>query len=168
MWYTKYIVHQDELLNAKSFSREYINFRRRFRLPPRLWIWIVGHMRRYFPDRPLCTGKPCIPLELKVLGVLRHLARDTTCDCIAEITGYSQETHRKFMMNFLRQFVEHFHSDWLKPPEMGSEELKRSEGEYSLSNVSQLSRTVSDQWYTRLHCQRRLRPHRMVHATLEQ
>ena len=116
MWHTRYVLRKQELLLAQHDDLEYINFRKRFRLPPIVFFRICDRMRKYWPATHTASGKLCIPLELKVLGVLRHIGRDTTCDCIAEITGYSEETHRSFFHKFVRLFYQEFKAQWLTPP----------------------------------------------------
>ena len=83
---------------------------------------IVDEMYEDFPGTVLKTGKSGIPLELKILGVLRHIARDTTSDCVAESAGYSEETHRSFMRDFVRAFVKKYHGRFLTPPTLAETE----------------------------------------------
>lgn len=45
-------------------------------------------------------GKPGIPLELQIAGVLRHLARDWTSDDVSEAAGISEESHRSLISCF--------------------------------------------------------------------
>ena len=120
MWHTRYVLRKQELLLARHDDLEYINFRKRFRLPPIVFFRICDRMRKYGPATHTASGKLCIPLELKVLGVLRHIGRDTTC---AGITGYSEETHRGFFHKFVRLFDQEFKAQWLTPPAADSLEI---------------------------------------------
>jgi Na+-translocating ferredoxin:NAD+ oxidoreductase RnfE subunit len=53
-----------------------------------------------------CFGFEGVPLELQVLGVLRVLGRGTCFDGIAELTGASEESHRRFFHSFCSKFAE--------------------------------------------------------------
>lgn len=57
-----------------------------------------------------------IPIELKVLGVLRVLGRNSTFDCIAELTNSDEETHRKFFHAFNMFFVREYYNAFVSPP----------------------------------------------------
>lgn len=63
-------------------------FRRRFRLPLPAFDYLMTQARKWFPnaDRPDAAGRPSVPLELKVLGVLRILGRGVCFDDIEELT----------------------------------------------------------------------------------
>ena len=68
-------------------------FRRRFRVPFELYRQLLhlcrdGSLKKYFLCRENdAVGRPSVPLELKLLGVLRVLGRASCFDSIAELTG---------------------------------------------------------------------------------
>lgn len=66
-------------------------FRLRFRVPYSLFLKLVEWTREWYEiDETYAVGKPCVPLELKVLsGVLRILGRSTCLDGINELSGIS-------------------------------------------------------------------------------
>ena len=79
-------------------------FRKRFRVPYFLFLQLLELARELgFTDRTKsCAKIDGIPLELKVLGVLRVLGRGTCFDGIQELTGGSAEVIVYFFMSLLR------------------------------------------------------------------
>jgi hypothetical protein len=63
-----------------------------------------------------CSGTEGVPLELKVLGVLRVLGRGTCFDGIEEISRASREIHRSFFHDFTRKFVEKYYDEYVSLP----------------------------------------------------
>jgi hypothetical protein len=80
-------------------------FRSRFRVPYNCFLHILEWLKESDKfsqwTRPDCTGSPCSPIGLLLLGTLRILGRDGTSDCVAELTNVSKETHRKFFHTFV-------------------------------------------------------------------
>lgn len=64
-----------------------------------------------------CAGSPSVPLELKLLGVLRVLGRGNCFDDIAELTGTGAkgEVHRKFFHRFCKKFTRHYNDIYIRP-----------------------------------------------------
>lgn len=83
-------------------------FRRRFRLPHPVFLKLM-EMHRTAGDfeeaKPDATGRLGIPLELKILGVLRYLGRNETFDSIAEAANTSEEVHRTFLQEFAKVYA---------------------------------------------------------------
>ena len=96
-WSTSWgkLVRSVDVANPTSYAGR--TFRKRFRLPFRLYKYLVDACRqhRVFGGECSATGKPAMPVELKVLGALRTLGRATLHDDVAEISGADAETHRK-------------------------------------------------------------------------
>ena len=93
-------------------TREGKKFRLRFRVPFPLFEQLVSMAEELgFKRRPkLASGIDGVPLEIKVLGVLRILGRSTCFDGIEEITGVSAETHRTFFHQFNALFVARYYT----------------------------------------------------------
>jgi len=77
-------------------------FRRRFRMTyEQFQTTLVKVKRSYLFDRWVtgrdATGKPSSPIELMVLGAMRHLGRGLTFDDLEECTAIHEETHRQFL-----------------------------------------------------------------------
>lgn len=65
-------------------------FRRRFRVPYSIFQRLVGFATDWFPHPATdVAGRPCVPVELKVLGFLRVLGRGVCFDDIQELSGYA-------------------------------------------------------------------------------
>ena len=81
-------------------------FRLRFRLPYKDFIALVDEMKdhAFFMRRrgSYCTGVTASDLHLLTLGALHYLGRGITFDDIEEDTAISRETHRSFMVQFLK------------------------------------------------------------------
>ena len=57
-----------------------------------------------------------VPLEIKILGVLRLLGRGVCFDDIEELTFVSAETHRRFFLRFIDLFASQLYDDWIFGP----------------------------------------------------
>jgi hypothetical protein len=62
------------------------------------------------------TGRKSVPLELKILGCLRMLAKGVAFDAIAELSGMSISTMQAFYHLFWQRFVEKKRAAWIKHP----------------------------------------------------
>ena len=97
-------------------------FRLRFRVPyllfeKLLWLCSLGPLADSFKQKKCdATGRPSIPLELKLLGVLRVLGRASCFDSIAELTNSEKEAHRVFFHKFVKIFVEKLFDHYVCPP----------------------------------------------------
>jgi len=104
LWYEDYVL-SDKCKDRTSRAGKL--FRRRFRMPWETYKTLVKEMRDddWFAGKvggQTALGLPGIPLELLVLGSLRYLGRGWTFDDVAEATGVSEETHRKFFRLFCK------------------------------------------------------------------
>ena len=108
-WYFVY-VKNPPLGDAKFEAK----FRRRFRMPyaefPKLLEKVKADdsFRRWISKD--AVGKESSPIELLLLGSLRHLGRGLTFDDLEEHTAISEETHRQFFHVFIT-----FGRDFLYP-----------------------------------------------------
>ena len=101
---------KDQRLNDAS-SKEAKLFRRRFRLPYIMFRYIVSECRRYhlFPESERdmdIAGRRSIPLELKILGVLRIIGRNWCLDDVCEASIISERTMSRFFHEFCAPFLE--------------------------------------------------------------
>ena len=103
-------------------------FRRRFRVPFLLFRRIVAvyHERDLFPfkgkildggERVDSTNRPVIPLELKILGVLRILGRGWCLDDVKESSGISVGAMCEFFRQFCELFGQEYYYDFVKRSE---------------------------------------------------
>jgi len=72
-----------------------------------------------------------VPIELKILGVLRRLGRGGCFDDAWDGSGIDQETNRIFFHKFCKLFSEEFFSMYVKPPTT-PEEIERVTRIYKL------------------------------------
>jgi hypothetical protein len=101
-------------------SKQAKQFRVRFRFPYPLYLRLLDCCRDHhmFSDSTHnCAGSPAVPLELKILGVLRVLGRGNCFDDIAELTGsgFQGDVHRRFFHDFCKLFSEHYSPIYIKP-----------------------------------------------------
>lgn len=52
-----------------------------------------------------CVGRPCVPLELKVLGALRVMGRDFTFDDCEDCTDVSEEVASVMNIQFIYMYI---------------------------------------------------------------
>ena len=97
-------------------------FRSRFRVPFDVFsklqtLCTTGCLAKHFKMKLTdSSGRPSIPLELKLLGVLRVLGRGSCFDSIAELTGSEKEVHRVFFHKFVKVFVDELFHIYVCPP----------------------------------------------------
>ena len=127
---------------ADSNSREGKTFRCRFRLPFRLFQYVVDICKkdRVFGRVHNAAKLESMPVELKVLGVLRTLGRATLHDDVAELSGASAETHRKCFLQFIEHFKKKYYKEFISLP--SGETLERTLREYSLLGFEGIHRYI--------------------------
>ena len=118
---------QDHRISDPS-SKQGKLFRRRFRLPYFVFQYIVSQCKSkgLFPESMKqndIAGRPTIPFELKLLGVLRMLGRNWCLDDVLEASEISETSMHRFFHEFCRVFVVNFWRDFVKRPE--GEDLAR-------------------------------------------
>ena len=97
-------------------------FRTRFRVPYSLFHQLVslcttGSLSTFFQHKKCdATGRSSIPIELKLLGVLRVLGRASCFDSVAELTNSEKEAHRVFFHKFIKVFVDNLFHHYVSPP----------------------------------------------------
>ena len=103
-------------------------FRRRFRLPWQAFKEIVCMHREEhdFNEGPDAVGRPCVPIELKILGVLRVLGRGYTFDDVAEHVVSGEEIHRVFFIKFVDVYASKYVDRWVAAPKTSAELLKKT------------------------------------------
>lgn len=113
--------------NVKDPStREGMDFRKRFRVPLPVFckLVVVSEESNLFhcasTDR---WGRKGVPIELKILGVLRILGRGWCIDDVCESSGISEETMRSFFHTFNKLFTQNCYSEYVQIP-TGDELLK--------------------------------------------
>jgi len=100
-------------------SRAALKFKRRFRTPYNLFKeYIVPECNRKNVFN--LERKSRIPIELKILSVLRILGRGSCADDINELSGIGESTvhelFKTFVVNFSQRGSDGFYDEWIKPP----------------------------------------------------
>lgn len=119
---------------ADDTHRDSALFRRRFGIPyPRFQEILLACQGWNNPEngKPYADidGRIAVPLELKVLGALRIVAKGLSFDGVAEITGMSVSTMQTFFHNFWALFRTHYGPLWINYPKT-PEEAKFSASVY--------------------------------------
>ena len=104
-------------------SRDYRLFRRRFGVGFERYRDIVEKTRAWgiFSEKNDSAERPCVPLELKVLGALRYLCKGCSFDAIAELSGMSENTANNFFHQFWHHFVLEYKTEWITYPTTAAE-----------------------------------------------
>jgi len=102
-------------------SKDSLLFRRRFRIPHSLFVQLLEETREWFPfyaNTGLASrfGTVAVPIELKLLGVLRILGRAACFDEIKELSNMSEETIRSFFIAWMKKFREMKADIWIHYP----------------------------------------------------
>ena len=104
-------------------SREGKLFRRRFRIPYQVFLFLSDKCRKQKTfgetsevDFDLCGRLKC-PIEIKLLGTLRILGRNWCFDDVAEATGLSAVTVQRMFHLFCKNFVEANYETYIHRPE---------------------------------------------------
>ena len=95
-------------------------FRRRFRVPYQVFeklLELAVSRNLFGHGKADCSGRVSIPIELKLLGVLRILGRGCCFDDVAEALNISEDTARRSFFTFCRNFVHSEYDNIVKPPE---------------------------------------------------
>ena len=119
-WWHMYII---DLECRVPGTAAYRTFRRRFGVSfPRFREYVdAARSWRIFSEEPDALLRPPVPLELKVLGALRMVAKGCAFDAIAELSSMHISTMQAFFHAFWARFVLHFKSDWIKYPRSSEE-----------------------------------------------
>ena len=72
--------------------------------------------KKWFSEKPDCSGRLGAPLELKILAVLRVLGRGYCFDGVEELSFISAEVLRIFFHSFCGLYAEEYFSIFCKPP----------------------------------------------------
>ena len=102
-------------------------FRRRFRVPPRLFFDVIvpeaEKVFQYYADDRFETYRFQIPVEIKVLIVLRILGRDACADDCVELSDVSETSCNRIFLKFLEAYPRMYYDKYVYFPEPGSDEL---------------------------------------------
>lgn len=104
--------------------REHAVFRRRFGVTFARFHIIVDFAKSWKDEsgNPLwsnggdASGRPSVPLELKILGALRMVAKGCSFDAISELTGMSITCMHAFFHLFWSAFRSHLYAPWVYFP----------------------------------------------------
>ena len=109
--------------SADPLHRDGKLFRRRFRVPFPMFGKLLLLVKAWFPEKRSTdvAGNPRVPKELLLLGVLRVLGRGVCFDEVAEATGMSEETMRRFFHAFCREFAVRMYETHVHPPQTPAE-----------------------------------------------
>jgi hypothetical protein len=115
---------------ADPYSKKGKLFRRRFRVPFLVYVWICRKCEETNVFEVKRKASVEIPISIKVLICLRILGRGDCCDSISEFCEVSEAHVRLIFLQFVRNFRKHFQSEFIKIPQ--GEELTEVMSEYSL------------------------------------
>ena len=106
-------------------------FWRRFRVPyPRYEKLFQMRLDMGFKSESKdAFGRLGVPLQLKLLGILRVLGRATCFDGISELTMAHEETHRVFFHECCEKFASIYYQQYVYPPTT-MEEMKKVSSVY--------------------------------------
>ena len=105
--------------------REYDIFRRRFAVTFERYKEFVEKARSWNMSKETdALNRPSVPLEIKVLGALRMVAKGCSFDAIAELSGMSIQTMQRFFHRYMDLFVKEFKDEWIKYPKTFAEAEK--------------------------------------------
>jgi Plant transposon protein len=130
-FYTDYLSPDVRAEVSEAGSRLGKIFRRRFRVPFAVFLNLLNKTEElgFIDHRSDITGRYCVPLGSKLLGVLRVLGRGVCFDDIAELAGGSEEMHRVFFHKWCKLFSHRFFDEHVYPPRT-AEEVHRNMAVY--------------------------------------
>lgn len=90
-------------------------FRRRFRVPFPLFLWLVEKCKEYnlFELKQSAKSNPRIPVEIKLLCCLRLLGRGECADTIAELSEVGESTVNHLIHTFFKNFLKTFREEYI-------------------------------------------------------
>lgn len=104
-------------------------FRRRFRAPYRLALLYSDWTKEAFGSKAPIANQPAVPMELKVLGVLRILGRGCTTDDVKELSFISETCMSAFFHRFCEWGRVVMFPKWVTWP-TSKEEIAKAMGPY--------------------------------------
>ena len=122
-WFKYVDVSEEDPLND-PLSWEAKVFKARFRVPWSLFYGVLlPWSKEHFPSKADAVKRPPMPMELKLLGVLRMLGRGLHVDDTAEFAdaGFKGEVLRVFFHKWTAKFTELNFKLWIRPPETEEE-----------------------------------------------
>ena len=79
-------------------------------------------------------GRRSSPIELLLLGALRYLGRGLTFDDLEEYTAINEETHRQFLLIFIKWGASDFYDAYVRMPST-AEEFRTHQAEFSVAGL---------------------------------
>ena len=98
-------------------------FRRRFRMPHNLFVYIVARCKEQAVFSDIKSNKGRIPDEIKLLCCFRILGRDNCFDDVSEFSDMGESTALHVFTKFVLSFTYKFGKEFIKIPE--GEDLKK-------------------------------------------
>lgn len=123
-WYNAYVGPRSELC-MNPLKKRGKKFRRRFRMPMKSFKELMIEIRQdnWFPtyEKKNALGDIGVPLDLLVLGSLRYLGRGWTFDDLEDVTGISEEVHRRFFHLFVAACTKYLFPKYVVEPTTAEE-----------------------------------------------
>ena len=120
-WWRKHFVNEGTWTKDSWW---YLDFRKKFRVPPCLFTELKGessNIKRFADSSsPLFKtkgGPPRIPLDLKMAACLRVLATGCQFDACEEPAGLDKETLRRFFHDWMAHLADNIAPRYIKPPQ---------------------------------------------------
>ena len=95
-------------------SRKDKLFRRRFRLPHFIFVFLCNTCKRENIFEIKAEDRVKIPVEIKILICLRALGRDECMDSVAEFSDVAENTCNKIFHQFVKNFSLKFKNEFIK------------------------------------------------------
>ncbi|CAB1099763.1 unnamed protein product [Ectocarpus sp. CCAP 1310/34] len=137
------VLEKADLLQDPS-TREAKQFRRRFRVPYPFFLSLVDEVKAgkwpvFTTDEFELGGRGtrrCIPVEIKVLAVLRILGRGNYFDDVSEVTGMGEATVNHLFHKFTERFAREFFPVWVRMPnEVELKEIMKTYDEVGMTGA---------------------------------
>ena len=134
LWYLLYVHERSGVVNGNEDSLKL--FRLRFRVPYSFFInFMMPVAEELLPEKPDIISQ-VTSLQLKVLAVLRILARAVQFDEVAEMTFISRETLRVFFHKFIKLFVERYFKEYIPGRDITEDAIERNMIEYTTAGFN--------------------------------
>ena len=119
------LISDKEKMMLQPNCREARRFRRRFRVPPKIFFDVfLPQVERIF-DFENRSVKFTVPAVFKALIVLRILGRDATADDCVEHSKVSEAACNSIFIKFLKDYATLYYDEYVYFPKPGSAELAK-------------------------------------------
>ena len=128
--YWRHYMRNERVRDPESLAHD--KFRQTFRIPYSMFETFVDAAKSASPlyRKPGQVGRRQVPIELKIMGALRHLAICCPFDELFSSTEISGKVHYKFFPKFLSWMVETYYDDVVYAPR-NAEEIQASADLYN-------------------------------------